>query len=427
MAVAMKIEGLSKKYQVGRQREPGSEYVALRDVLADKAKLLLKPQMFLKRAKPQDFWALKDVNLEIEQGDKVAIIGHNGAGKSTLLKILSQITEPTEGRVELYGRVASLLEVGTGFHPELTGRENIYLNGSILGMSHAEVRRKFDEIVDFSGVKEFLDMPVKRYSSGMRMRLGFAVAAHLESEILIIDEVLAVGDAAFQKKCLGKMDEVSKSEGRTILFVSHNMGAVQQLCNRGILLNKGQMVYSGELAETVKLYIQSQLAATQLTRWQANAADLEKSSNDYLELLRVEFKDQQRKAAFSPFMNHQLPLVEFELRIKKPGADIGYILYDALGHAMYATSTLDCGEASNPMDDKTGTVTLTTQLPNRMLNEGLYSLKPFAFVRGRESFLHPARNTALPVLQFEIAGGLSDSPHFVLKREGLLAPLLKWI
>jgi lipopolysaccharide transport system ATP-binding protein len=254
MALAMRIEGLGKRYEIGQQREQGAEYVTLRDALTVRARELLRPQQLLKRAKPQDFWALKDVNLTVEQGDKVAIIGHNGAGKSTLLKILSQITEPTTGRVELYGRVSSLLEVGTGFHPELTGRENIYLNGSVLGMTQAEVRRKFDEIVDFAGIEDFLDTPVKRYSSGMRMRLGFAVAAHLESEILIIDEVLAVGDAAFQKKCLGKMDEVSKAEGRTILFVSHNISTVQQLCNKGMVLQKGEVVFNGHVNQAVQCY-----------------------------------------------------------------------------------------------------------------------------------------------------------------------------
>jgi len=251
---AIRIEGLGKKYRI-RQKRSGSNYVSLRDVLAESIHTLAtNPATLFCRRQTEDFWALKDINLEVGQGEKLAIIGHNGAGKSTLLKILSQITEPTIGRVELFGRVASLLEVGTGFHPELTGRENIFLNGSILGMSHAEVRRKFDEIVDFAGVEKFLDTPVKRYSSGMRTRLGFAVAAHLESEILIIDEVLAVGDAAFQKKCLGKMDEVSKSEGRTILFVSHNIPAVQQLCTKGVVLHKGEMVFNGHVNRAIQYY-----------------------------------------------------------------------------------------------------------------------------------------------------------------------------
>lgn len=254
---AIQIKNLGKSYTISHKGTKGSSYVALRDVLAEKAKTLFTPSSwFSKGMKTEEFWALKDINLDIQKGDKVAIIGHNGAGKSTLLKILSQITEPTTGEIKINGRVTSLLEVGTGFHPELTGRENIYLNGSILGMTHAEVKQKFDEIVKFAGVEKFLDTPVKRYSSGMRMRLGFAVAAHLESEILIIDEVLAVGDAEFQKKCLGKMDDISKSEGRTILFVSHNMGAVKALCNKGVVLNKGKSLYQGNVNDAVNCYFE---------------------------------------------------------------------------------------------------------------------------------------------------------------------------
>ncbi len=199
-------------------------------------------------------WALRDINFQIEQGDAVGIVGRNGAGKSTLLKLLSRVTKPTTGEIRYNGRIASLLEVGTGFHPEMTGRENIYLNGAILGMTRKEITRKFDEIVDFSGVERYIDTPVKRYSSGMYVRLAFAVAAHLESEILIVDEVLAVGDAEFQKKCLGKMGDVSKGEGRTVLFVSHNMAAVKSLCNSGIFMQNGQVQYTGEINETVKKY-----------------------------------------------------------------------------------------------------------------------------------------------------------------------------
>jgi lipopolysaccharide transport system ATP-binding protein len=200
-------------------------------------------------------WSLKDLDFEIEQGDAVGIIGRNGAGKSTLLKILSRVTSPTTGSVKVKGRIASLLEVGTGFHPELTGRENIYLNGAILGMRKAEIKRKFDEIVDFSGVERYIDTPVKRYSSGMYVRLAFAVAAHLESEILIVDEVLAVGDAEFQKKCLGKMEDVSKGEGRTVLFVSHNMGSIQQLCNDCLLLKNGELICLGNKEVVIEKYL----------------------------------------------------------------------------------------------------------------------------------------------------------------------------
>ena len=255
----IRVENLGKKYIIGHKKQ--ERYTALRDVLADGAKSLgrkvLKPagKRMLDPA-IEEFWALKDVSFEIKQGDSVGIIGRNGAGKSTLLKILSRITEPTNGRICVKGRVASLLEVGTGFHPELTGRENIYLNGAILGMSKAEIKRKFDEIVAFAEVEKFLDTPVKRYSSGMYVRLAFAVAAHLEPEILIVDEVLAVGDAQFQKKCLGKMDDASK-EGRTVLFVSHNMAAVEKLCSKGIVLHQGKVQYIGIQTNAITQYTTS--------------------------------------------------------------------------------------------------------------------------------------------------------------------------
>jgi lipopolysaccharide transport system ATP-binding protein len=258
-------ENLGKCYRISHQVQR-QRYTALRDVLAEKTAGILRrlwsiarlstrrSSGALSRSSSEDFWALKDVSFEVKQGEVVGIIGRNGAGKSTLLKILSRITEPTEGRVHLRGRVASLLEVGTGFHPELTGRENIFLNGAILGMSRVEIKSKFDEIVAFAEVEKFLDTPVKRYSSGMYVRLAFAVAAHLEPEILIVDEVLAVGDAAFQKKCLGKMESVAIQEGRTVLFVSHNMGAVRQLCSRGLLLGEGRLKASAEVEEVVRFY-----------------------------------------------------------------------------------------------------------------------------------------------------------------------------
>ena len=258
----IKVENLSKKYILSHQAQV--PYTALRDVITEKIKAagsrILRP--FTSGRTPsldssrEDFWALKDVSFEINQGDRVGIIGRNGAGKSTLLKILSRITEPTAGRITIRGRVASLLEVGTGFHPELTGRENIFLNGAILGMTKAEIKKKFDEIVAFAEVDKFLDTPVKRYSSGMYVRLAFAVAAHLEPEILIVDEVLAVGDAQFQKKCLGKMEEVGK-EGRTVLFVSHNMHAVKALCDSAILLDEGKIKLFGHTSEVVNNYFLS--------------------------------------------------------------------------------------------------------------------------------------------------------------------------
>ena len=261
--IVIKAENLGKKYTIGHQAQRGG-YTALRDVLAQNARALWNKTKDLAKGKPiiqgdttEEVWALKDVSFEIERGEAVGIIGRNGAGKSTLLKILSRITEPSTGRVTIRGRVASLLEVGTGFHPELTGRENIYLNGAILGMTRAEVRRKFDEIVAFAEVEKYLDTPVKRYSSGMYVRLAFAVAAHLEPEILVVDEVLAVGDAEFQKKCLGKMSDVAKHGGRTVLFVSHNMAAIQNLCRCSILLDNGNLVIVGETHQVISKYLET--------------------------------------------------------------------------------------------------------------------------------------------------------------------------
>ena len=247
------VEHLSKSYILKHQNT--ERYTALRDVLTNAAKGLFRAEKPQQPSK-ETFLALNDISFEINEGDRVGIIGRNGAGKSTLLKVLSRIVAPTKGRITIEGRVASLLEVGTGFHAELSGRENIFLNGSILGMSKEEIKKKFDEIVAFSEVERFLDTPVKRYSSGMYVRLAFSVAAHLDPEILIVDEVLAVGDAAFQKKCLGKMDDVSKT-GRTILFVSHNMQMIQKLCNRGILLNKGSLSLAGSIDAVVKNYLES--------------------------------------------------------------------------------------------------------------------------------------------------------------------------
>lgn len=259
MPIVITAENLSKKYILSHQK-PG-QHATMRDALMNGGKRIaniLRHSLSMSEidSAQEEFWALKDLSFDIEQGDRVGIIGRNGAGKSTLLKILSRITEPTSGRVTVKGRVASLLEVGTGFHPELSGRENIYLNGAILGMSKAEISKKFDQIVAFAEVEKFLDTPVKRYSSGMYVRLAFAIAAHLEPEILIVDEVLAVGDAQFQKKCIGRMDEVSR-HGKTVLFVSHNFSAVQRLCNKGILLESGKVRNQGEISRILSEYMQS--------------------------------------------------------------------------------------------------------------------------------------------------------------------------
>ncbi len=259
----IKINQLGKSYLIGHNIANSAGYASLRESMANGAHALMRKTRDMLMGKPivqgdevEEFWALNNVSFDVQQGDCVGIVGRNGAGKSTLLKILSRITEPSAGKVSIRGRVASLLEVGTGFHPELTGRENIFLNGAILGMSRREINRKFDQIVDFSEVEKFLDTPVKRYSSGMYVRLAFAVAAHLEPEILVVDEVLAVGDARFQKKCMGRMGEVGK-EGRTVLFVSHNMGAVSELCNRAILLADGKLVADGSTASVIEKYLQA--------------------------------------------------------------------------------------------------------------------------------------------------------------------------
>ena len=272
MRPVIRAQNLGKKYAI--QHEQPERYVAMRDVLAQQARKLFSFPKWLRSDKPVggnlEFWALRDLQFEVQPGDRLGIIGRNGAGKSTLLKILSRITPPTTGRLELRGRVASLLEVGAGFHPELTGRENIFLNGAILGMSRAEIRRKFDEITDFSGVERFLDTPIKRYSSGMYTRLAFAVAAHLEPEILVVDEVLAVGDAAFQKKCLGKMEEVSTSEGRTVLLVSHNMAIISSFCNVGVYLKDGRIHMLGAMQDTITCYaaaIASEAQTIDKVRW----------------------------------------------------------------------------------------------------------------------------------------------------------------
>jgi lipopolysaccharide transport system ATP-binding protein len=296
--IAIRVEGLGKKYRLGATQQ---SYYSLRDALAGAAAVPLQlARRLIGRSSVNDrngrpeFWALKDVGFNVKHGEVLGIVGRNGAGKSTLLKLLSEITEPTAGRITLNGRVASLLEVGTGFHPELTGRENVLLNGAILGMSKSEIARKFDEIVAFAEVEQFIDTQVKHYSSGMYLRLAFAVAAHLEPEILIIDEVLAVGDAAFQKKCLGRMSEVA-GEGRTVLFVSHNMGAVQGLCSRALWLENGQTKASGRAADIVSKYLNDVFD-------QGLGSNKVDSSSDHLQLTKVSFTDLHGEMAscFSP-------------------------------------------------------------------------------------------------------------------------------
>src|SRR5262249_38070146 len=268
--IVVSVEGLSKRYLIGHQVARRERYRdALRDVIGREARTFVRKAIDLFHGRQivegdevEDFWALRDVSFEVKQGEIVGVIGRNGAGKTTLLKILSRIVEPSAGRVRLRGQVSSLLEVGTGFHPELTGRENIFLNGAILGMSRREIRKKFDKIVAFAEVEQFLDTPIKRYSSGMYVRLAFAVAAHLDPDILMVDEILAVGDADFQKRCLQRMDDMSRREGRTVLFVSHNMESVLKFCSRGILLNSGRIATLGTIQDVLSFYLAKELSGS---------------------------------------------------------------------------------------------------------------------------------------------------------------------
>ena len=331
----IKAEGLGKKYVIRHQnKEP---YETLRDTMANSSKNLVRKLARRQSSTitTEEFWALKNISFGINSGDRVGIIGRNGAGKSTLLKILSRITQPTTGKVTLNGRVASLLEVGTGFHPELTGRENIYLNGSILGMNKAEIERKFNEIVTFAGIEKFLDTPVKRYSSGMYVRLAFAVAAHLDPEILLVDEVLAVGDAQFQKKCLGKMQEAG-SNGRTVIFVSHNMAAIQQLCNKCIWLDKGKLIKSGSTNTIIKKYLESNSDSTDgyidLRPGTRHTQSAEKSHFRYtgLRILNSKNETQNSISLMEPFS------LELEGELTK-GYDnfvISYSIISSLGYVM---------------------------------------------------------------------------------------------
>ncbi len=308
----IRVENLSKRYVIGHQRQ--ERYVALRDVIANGARSLKQrifhPMQKFEDPEHEEFWALKDVSFEIKQGDRVGIIGRNGAGKSTLLKILSRITEPTSGRISIKGRVASLLEVGTGFHPELTGRENIFLNGAILGMGRAEIKKKFDEIVDFAEVEKFLDTPVKHYSSGMYVRLAFAVAAHLEPEILIVDEVLAVGDAAFQSKCLGKIGEFGES-GRTVIFVSHNMSAIRRLCDISSLINKGEIQAYGKTSDILSMYLSDPSVGSQIV-WEGE----QRPGNESTKINAIKLRNYCGKAISSVNISEEA-FVEIDFEVLK--------------------------------------------------------------------------------------------------------------
>ena len=392
----IKVDNLSKKYILSHQSQ--ERYTALRDVMARVAKNLGKKLIspFTIHHSPlpalkEEFYALKDVSFEIKQGDRIGIIGRNGAGKSTLLKILSRIVEPTSGKIEITGRVASLLEVGTGFHPELTGRENIFLNGAILGMSRAEINRKFDAIVDFAETEKFLDTPVKRYSSGMYVRLAFAVAAHLEPEILIVDEVLAVGDAQFQKKCLGKMEDVSV-EGRTVLFVSHNMAAIEQLTQYSILLSEGKVRIYSKTSEVVQSYLGSSIAES------AVRFNVEKTPRKYIgnQLARfVELRFEREPPVF--YLNENF---QFIARVRAD-ADIQNIRFSITVFANDGTPVGSCfGPAFTDMKEGVETEFRIT-LPRPRFAPGMYFCG-LAVGKGDYTIGHVDFDIVLDTLSFEV-------------------------
>lgn len=365
MEPIIEIRGLGKKYNISHQR---GGYVALRDVLTTIAR---SPFRFLKQkakqvtglAGKEEFWALRDVNVTINKGDVVGVIGANGAGKSTLLKILTGITPPTEGEIRMGGRVASLLEVGTGFHPELTGRENIFLNGAILGMTRKEIARKFDEIVAFAGVETFLDTPVKYYSSGMYVRLAFSVAAHMEPDILLVDEVLAVGDAEFQKKCLGKMEEVTQQAGRTIIFVSHNMSAIQSLCKKTLYLKNGRVQAYGDTREIIDKYLGGQSESSAIYEYSRA-----KQKDAFIQRISLLGADKQPSWRL-PISKRAFIQVDFEV-LRPIRQSVIYLWIYAGGEILLSASNADADGVLT--DFQPGTYSTTIEIPAFLLNVGSY-------------------------------------------------------
>ncbi|MDR1732820.1 MAG: ABC transporter ATP-binding protein [Synergistaceae bacterium] len=423
----IRVENLGKKYLISHQAP--ARYIALRDVLADRAKRLGQRLVhpFAPRTRAtelEEFWALKDVSFEVQGGERVGIIGHNGAGKSTLLKILSRITEPTRGRVSLKGRISSLLEVGTGFHPELTGRENIFLNGAILGMTRAEILKNFDAIVDFAGVEQFLDTPVKHYSSGMYVRLAFAVAAHLDTEILLVDEVLAVGDAEFQKKCMGKMDEISHQEGRTILFVSHDMTAAQRLCNRLICLNRGSLTLNTtDVAGGVEYYLKGNDGQNSGAEW-TNPGHL--YPDPCFQPLRFGLYDEAGKAVTAAIERKDKITVEIEGIVKTTdwGLGVGYALYAEDGTLLYWSFQTDQMASPQELPLLEGHVCIRTELPSHLLNLGGYKAELGSFLQFRKWITQPGVNA--PGVSFKVGGVTHSSPYCVAERPGVLALNIPW-
>jgi len=383
--IAIRVEKLSKLYRIG-QRE---RYETLRDILADAiyapfrvAASVLRGRRWPVGDQPANdhIWALKGVSFEVKRGEVIGIIGPNGAGKTTLLKVLSRITEPTEGWAEIRGRVGSLLEVGTGFHPELTGRENIYLNGAILGMKKAEIERKFDEIVDFSGVEKFIDTPVKRYSSGMYVRLAFAIAAHLEPEILLVDEVLAVGDVAFQKKCLGKMEQVSR-EGRTVLFVSHNLNAIWSLCPKAIWLDSGRIVECGDSGEVIAAYRRYMLHSSEYI----SDKDYLKKSDDPLRITRFRLEDMEgNKCDSVPSGGPVRIILEYESDSAVGGRDVylGVVVLNQRGQRLFSFSNRFTGQR---LSDAATRGQFICTIPSLPLIPGQYDIQLACQLEGRDT------------------------------------------
>jgi lipopolysaccharide transport system ATP-binding protein len=417
--VIISVEGLGKKYAISHQsQQTRSRYKSLRETLTQGAVNLAtrwssRNREAAKAAQREDFWALRDVSFELERGKVLGIIGRNGAGKSTLLKILSRITEPTEGRVTLRGRVASLLEVGTGFHPELTGRENIYLNGSILGMTRVEIKRKFDEIVAFAGVEKFLDTPVKRYSSGMYVRLAFAVAAHLDPEILVVDEVLAVGDVEFQKKCMSKMRDVASGRGRTVLFVSHNMIAVRSLCAQALYLERGLLKDAGPTELVVANYLLGAMDSNPTVTWDD---PVKAPGNDIVRIRRISVADGNDRNSAVLSMQSEI-LIETEYAVGAANALL-HITYHLLNdHGIVVLTTF-----SKPQVHAVGTYRTVCRIPGNLLNSGGYSLRLFV-VENESSPIYQKDS----IVSFNIADTAQRTTAYMGREPGVVQPLLEWI
>jgi lipopolysaccharide transport system ATP-binding protein len=421
--LAIRVERLGKQYHIGRLKQSDQTMVetALRTMAGPlrRTAKVLRGQHTGAAELDDTIWALKDISFQVEQGEVVGIIGRNGAGKSTLLKLLSRITYPTTGRIEIYGRVGSLLEVGTGFHQELTGRENVYLNGAVLGMTRQEIDRKFDEIVAFSGVEKFIDTPVKHYSSGMSVRLAFAVAAYLEPDILLVDEVLAVGDVRFREKSMGRMSEIA-SEGRTVLFVSHNMGAISNLCERVLLLREGQIVKSGTPAEVIPEYLA--LDTPSEARVRLNAGDPHTALFEEIGICNADglfINDLEVNKPFEIYAKY---------RIIRPlnSAQVGFaVVARDTGTTVFVTTHADTLEIANPIL-LPGAYTARVPIPGHFLNAGSYVVNARIFgIAGAEARI--AHATAMQAISLHIHETGSVATHLYDRRGGLVIPRLKWI